>query len=48
MFEFKTFRIIFLIPIHFFFKVPAAIFVLPPTGIKSREPQFVAPYWKCR
>ena len=41
---YKAFQIIFLIPIHFFSRYPPVIFVLPPNGIKSREPHIVAPY----
>ena len=41
---YKVFQIIFLIPIHFFSRYPPAIFVLPPNGIKSRDPHIVAHY----
>ena len=40
----KAIQIIFLIPIHFFSRYPPAIFVLPPNGIKSRDPHIVANY----
>ena len=44
----KPFRFFFFIPIPFFSRYPPVIFVLPPNGIKSRAPQLVAPYWKCK